>query len=103
MIKVVFKEKYSSNNTEDRSKFQEAGVTEVCQEAISVILVFDKVSTRAVAVKLERKARISKGILKKRKVWDLGYRSQKEKGIKDKSKLNRRWEVLTDVFFPHVC
>lgn len=58
-----YKEKYSSNNTEDRSKFQEAGVTEVCQEAISVILVFDKVSTRAVAVKLERKARISKGIL----------------------------------------
>lgn len=64
--------------------------------------MFDKVFTRAVAVRIEKKAQISKGILKKRKVLDLGYRSQKEEGIKDKPKPGRLWEVLTPVFSPHV-
>lgn len=51
--------------------------------------MFDKVFTRAVAVRIEKKAQISKGILKKRKVLDLRYRSQKEEGIKDKPKPGR--------------
>lgn len=54
-----------------------------------VILVFERVFTRAVAVRIERKAQIRKVILKKRKVLELGFKSQKKEGIKDKSKLNR--------------
>lgn len=50
---------------------------EVRGGAISVILVFDRVSTRAAAARIERKAQIRKGILQKREVLELGYRSKK--------------------------
>ena len=93
MIKVVLKEKYSSNNKDDRFKLLETGVTELCQEAISVILVFDKVFTRAVAVRIERKAQISKGILKKERsgILDIEFKKRKVLKITPNLRGNRKY------------
>lgn len=55
-----------------------------------MIPVFDGVSARAVAAMIDRKTYVKKGILKKREILELGYRSQRKAGIKDKAKLNKQ-------------
>ena len=57
-------------------------IKDISLEAISVILVFDKVFTRAVSVRIERKAQISKGILKKERSGILDIEVKKRKVLK---------------------
>ena len=68
-------------------------IKDISLEAISVILVFDKVFTRAVAVRIERKAQISKGILKKERsgILDIEFKKRKVLKITPNLRGNRKY------------